>query len=84
MSITAAIITNHTITSLTEPVDSLLDAMFTAQDNLGHQITWTDLGADAARGTYRGANGASTNVTVIDTNATDALTTAVAEWINGH
>ncbi len=83
MSITAAIITSDTITSLTEPVDSLLDAMFTAQHNLG-QITWTDLDMDAARGTYRAANGASTNVTVIDTNATDALTTAITGWINGR
>jgi hypothetical protein len=39
MSITAAIITEHTITTNNEPIDCLLDAMLTAQNTLG-QISW--------------------------------------------
>jgi len=83
MSITATIITADTITTLTEPVDHLMDAMFTAQQTFG-QITWDNLGHDAAHGTYRDGNGTTTRITVVDTNATDTLLSTVAGWISGH
>lgn len=83
MSITAAIITTDTITSLTDPVDHLLDAMFTAQTQFG-QITWDTLASDAAHGTYRDPSGNPTPITVVDTSATATLLATVTGWINGR
>jgi hypothetical protein len=79
MSITAAIITEHTITTNAEPIDCLLDAMITAQKTLG-QITWDKITMEAAHGTYRDPAGATASVTVIDT-ADTALLAAVKDWM---
>ncbi len=83
MSITAAIITTDTITSLPAPVDHLLDAMSTAQTQFG-QITWDTLASDAAHGTYRDSNGNPTAITVIDTRATTTLRATITGWISGR
>jgi hypothetical protein len=79
MSITAAIITEHTITTTAEPIDCLIDAMITAQKTLG-QITWDKITMEAAHGTYRDPAGATASVTVIDT-ADTALLAAVKDWM---
>jgi hypothetical protein len=79
MSITAAIITEHTITTTAEPIDCLIDAMITAQKTLG-QITWDKITMETAHGTYRDPAGATASVTVIDT-ADTALLDAVKDWM---
>ena len=79
MSITAATITEHTITTTAEPIDCLLDAMITAQKTLG-QIRWDHITMESARGTYRDPAGATASVTVIDTASTGLLG-AVKDWL---
>jgi hypothetical protein len=79
MSITAAIITEHTITTTAEPIDCLLDAMITAQKTFG-QISWDAITMEAVHGTYRDPAGATAQVTVIDTAATGLLG-AVKDWM---
>ena len=80
MTINAAIITTDAITTITEPGDCLLDAMFTAQDMLG-QITWTALGEKASHGTYRNHTGDTVAVTVVDTSDTRELRRNVDNWL---
>ncbi len=81
MSIHAATITKHTITSTAEPIDCLLDAMITAQKTLG-QISWDDITLDSAHGTYRDTDtGVIETVTVIDVTSR-ALETAVKDWLD--
>jgi hypothetical protein len=80
MSIHAATITKHTISSTAEPIDCLLDAMITAQNTLG-QINWVDITLDSARGTYRDdGTGDIETVTVIDVSSR-ALETVVKDWL---
>jgi len=80
MSIHAATITKHVITSTAEPIDCLLDAMISAQKTLG-QISWVDITMDSAHGTYRNAaTGTTEVVTVIDT-ASAALEGVVNDWM---
>ena len=79
MSITAATITEHAITTTAEPIDCLLDAMIAAQNTLG-QIAWDTITMESAHGTYRDPAGASATVTVIDT-ASAGLLGAVKNWM---
>ena len=80
MTIHAATITKHAISSTTEPIDCLLDAMITAQKTLG-QISWVDITMDSAHGTYRDTDtGATETVTVIDVSSR-ALETPVKDWL---
>jgi len=82
MSITAAIITKHTITTNNEPIGCLLDAMLTAQHTLG-QISWDTITMEAAHGTYRDQADTTAQVTVIDTGSTGLLG-AVKDWMATH
>ena len=75
MTINTAIITADCITTLDQPVDSLLDAMIEAQNRVG-QITWDDISAHRAAGTYRAGT-----IAVVDTGADAALRGAVAAWM---
>ena len=80
MSITTAIITNDCIATIDQPVDCLLDAMIEAQNRVG-QITWDDIAAERAHGTYRNPAGATAPITVVDTSTTTDLLDTIRTWM---